>query len=294
MKTATLRSAFMLGASAFAVVAFGAGSDNRHLLGAVDGGAGTTGAAGTAVIAGTTGTAGTTGAAGSTGGSIDAGTGPEVGVLGPSQSWTGYIENYKFRSGSDAVKITFASDAAGNLVGTVTLGSGTPPPPATDPNVGYPADLLSSVPDVTSARNYLAEGFGYSMRSGTVTGARLRFGVDTWEIWKGWCALQTPAPRQGPCNEAVCQTSCLPNWGSMSGPNGCGLLNPATNQYDPVDCGKLALCGFGSVCMCVVASGCSVREDGSPISFDLTITGDLASGSVAGLGDHNVHFTKDP
>ena len=65
------------------------------------------------------------------------------------------------------------------------------------------------------------------------------------------------------------------------------------SRYDPVDCGKLALCGLGMVCRCY-ASGCTARDTGTQITFDVAITNDSASGSVAGrLGDHNVHFTKD-
>jgi hypothetical protein len=292
MKTAIIRSACGICAVA-AFAAVGAGCDNRHVLGAVGGGAGTTAAAGTTGIAGDIGSAGAAG--GSSGGSTGGGGGPEVGTLGPSQSWTGYIENFQFRSGSDAVKITFASDAAGNMVGTVALGSGQPPPPATDPNVGYPADLLagSSAAVIGAAGGYIAEGFRYSIRAGTVTGSRLRFGIRTGELWTGWCALQTPIPPTGQCDEAVCQSTCLPNAASMIGPNGCALANPTTHQYEPVDCGKLALCGAGGVCLCY-ASGCTVRDDGgSLISFDLAVTNDTAFGSVT-LSQNNAHFTKDP
>jgi hypothetical protein len=288
MKTAILRYAFSIGAGACTIAALatvGAGCDNRHVLGGLGGAAGSGESIDgqrPVIDAGPDGT--TDGAVGLRDGAI----------VTPVESWTGYIESYQFPSGSDAVKIAFASDAAGNLIGTVTLGRGTPPPPPTNPNVGYPADLLGSPQDLTSARSYIAEGFSYSMRAGTIAGARLRFAVGTWELWTDWCTLQTPAPPSGPCQDPVCKTACIPNTGYMSGPNGCGLFNPATNQYEPIDCGKLALCGLAAACLCV-PSGCAVNDDGNQISFDLTITNGVASGTVIGLErQNNVHLTKDP
>jgi hypothetical protein len=295
MKTAIMRRAFLvtLGVCAGVVGIVASGCDNRHVLGTVDDAATPPWADGSIIVDAGPHPSGDGGIIVDARPSLaDGGDTREVGVLGPSESWTGYVENYRFRSGSDVVKIAFASDPAGQLVGTVTLGSGTPPPPASDPNVGYPADLVAgSLPG--AARAYIAEGYEYSLRAGTLTNGRLRFGVGTWELWTGWCALQTPVPPQGVCDEPVCQGTCLPNWGSMSGPNGCGLLNPATNQYEPVDCGKLALCGFGGVCTCYAS--CTVRDNGTQITFDVALTNGAGSGSVAGgLGDHNVHFTKDP
>ena len=213
----------------------------------------------------------------------------DAGPSGPITSWTGYIENYKFASGSDAVRVSYTTDATGNIVGTVTLGNGTPPPPATDPNVGYPSEL-STFDELGIPRFYVAEGYAYTMRDVAFTGRRMQFDVAYWELWQGWCALQTPVPGQ---------TSCLPNVGSMVSADHmhCALLNSATSQYDqPVDCGKLALCQFGMACMCGIA-GCSVQEQGIQLFFDLSVTTDGASadGSVTGqINGHNVHLTKDP
>ena len=305
MQTATLHKAFSIAAGVTAVAALAllqAGCENRHLLGAVeDDGAVPPGHdSGPMIIIGP-----------------DAGVDrpdawpnipdatpnlpdatpnlPDATPIPPTEFWTGYVENYTFPSGSDAVKLAFATDPAGRMVGTVTLGSGTAPPPPTDPNVGYPADLISQgggPPDVDIAsRRYVAEGYGYTMRAGMRTGDRLRFELNTFELWAGWCALQTPIPATGPCDEPVCASSCLPNRGTMVGPSGCGLWNPATSQYDPVDCGKLALCGFGGVCTCY-PWGCMVMDGGAPYAFDITlITANRAIGSMSG---RSVQLTKDP
>jgi hypothetical protein len=247
------------------VVIGSAGCDNNHLIGGVDGG-------------------------GPPASSDAGGNNPDAGTVTPTESWTGYIENFQFSSGSDAVKISFTADAAGHLVGTVKLGNGTPPPPPTDPNVGYPADLVGPGPLIIGPANYVAEGFSYSMLDATISGRRLQFRVGLWELWRDWCALQTPVDTSG---------GCLPNWGSMISGDGksCALGNPNTGQYEPVDCGKLVLCGgISMTCRCDAGtSSCTVDESSGGITFDISMSAGLADGSVAGLGtEHNAHFTKDP
>jgi hypothetical protein len=284
--------------------------DHNHLIGAYDGGApssgsagamggaaGTTGgaagtaggAAGTAGgAAGTTGgAAGTAGGAAGTTGSVAtgaAGTSVPVGPLGPPQSWTGYMENHQFPSGSDAMKLTFATDAAGNVVGTMIFGQGTPPPPATDPNLGYPAGEFFGIGFV---RAYVAEGFSYAV-TGTLVGNRLRLRVPLDGLWKDWCELQTSYSPPG---------SCLPaTGGEMSGPptSICQYNDLQTGAKTPVDCGKYSLCVLNRVCACN-AAGCRIDpEQTGWVSFDVFLAGSTASGSTGLAGMRNVHFTKDP
>jgi hypothetical protein len=209
----------------------------------------------------------------------------EAGIAtGPAQSWTGWVENYQFPSGSDAIKLSFTSDSAGQIVGHVILGSGTPPPPATDPNVGYPLGF--------NGQGFLSstiEGFWFSMVAGSYTGNRLSFGMDETELWAGWCALQTP-PVDG-------SARCLPSWGGFMDSDGthCGQTGP-NGETIIVDCGKLALCSDisllgGGVCSCT-PTGCSYRQDdGETMHFDLAVSGGIASG---GSPFGNVHLTKDP
>ena len=152
-------------------------------------------------------------------------------MLDASQSWTGYIENYQFPSGSDLLNITFASDAAGNMVGTVTLGTGTPPPPATDPNVGYPASVEAMLVSggATGIVGYLAEGFAYPIVNGTLTTNRMRFDVNRNDLWQSWCALETPAVDGS--------GRCTPNWESASsgspGDSVCQLHQSGQWSDDP-------------------------------------------------------------
>ena len=298
MKTATNRAMVSIPtglATLVAVVALQAGCDAQHFLGTVS--AGTPGAGGTTSIGG--GGAAGRGTPSDASGTIitDAGpSGPDVGVLDASQSWTGYIENYQFPSGSDLLNITFASDAAGNMVGTVTLGTGTPPPPATNPNVGYPASVEAMLVSggATGIVGYLAEGFAYPIVNGTLTTNRMRFDVNRNDLWQSWCALETPAVDGS--------GRCTPNWESASsgspGDSVCSFINPANGQMIPIDCGKQILCGIGT-CACGTNS-CAPGQNEEPLSFDLSITNEGADGSILGLldslgssaGEQNVHITQ--
>ena len=236
------------------------GCDNNHLLGAVDGGPNQSNDAGLPPA----GDASNDGA-----------------IVMPVQSWTGYVENYQFTSGSDAVKISFAVDPAGNLIGAVILGNGTPPPPATDPSVGYPPGLFSYPDEAWGALTYVAEGYAYPMHNGTLDGQRLRFGVDLQDLWRDWCALQTPLPGS---------SGCLPNWAGMATVDTCAQTNPTTGEIVPVDCGKFGLCQLTMMCVCD-ASGCQLQDHGATMMFDISINNNRADGS---MDANNVHFTKDP
>jgi hypothetical protein len=255
-----------------------------------------TGAAGS-IAPGSAGTAPSpTGAAGTStsGAGGTAGIPVVAGPLGPSESWTGYVENHTFPSGSDVLKLTFATDSKGVAVGTIVFGQGTPPAKATDPNVGYPPDLVSSSqpkgPGVALgpgvAQQYVAEGFPYPFDDGALAAHRLQFKANLSQLWASWCALQTP-PVDG-------SSGCVPNWGGGEDSTGCFLQNPQTKANVKVDCGKLFLCMIASPCECG-ATGCGVTTQNVAIAaFDVFLSGDTASGSVqATFGNNNVHFVKD-
>jgi hypothetical protein len=216
---------------------------------------------------------------------------------GPTQSWTGYVENYHFASGSDRIKLVFTTDASGKVTGTVTFGNVPAPPPATDPNVGYPLGA-------SSYDDKILEGPAFTIRNGSLQSYRLRFAVDTSELWAGWCALQTP-PSDG-------SDTCIPNWsGRNDGQGQCVLFPPTSSFYGGdagpdawpagtqfVDCAKMQLCQ-DRICKCS-PSGCTVSspdEIFSPFrfngSFDVFLANGTGSGSVTGFTERNVHLIKD-
>ncbi len=206
----------------------------------------------------------------------DAGFPGDATGLGAATSWTGYVENYHFVSGSDALKLSFAVGADGVVAGTLTLGAGSPPPPATDPNVGY-------LPGVQST-GFVVEGFPYTMAGGTLTGSRLRFAIWTPEVWTGWCALQTPLPSGGWC---FLSGSYEENANGTS----CAEIDP-NGQRIPIDCIRLDLCTSG-ICTCDDAR-CVASFRSGKIDFDISLMAAVANGSAGISGNLNVRLTKDP
>ena len=214
-----------------------------------------------------------------------------VGLQGPT-TWTGYVEDYQFPSGSNMIRLALG---IGQITGMVVLGDGPALPPATDPNVGYPP-VSFLVANNNPLGNYWAEGFGYSIALGTSSPPRLQFTVENYELWSGWCALQLITWVGGDSG------TCLPNWegGRIDYANGdppqCYLRNP-TNQQDTVfDCGKYDLCITDRVCLCSATECVSDQMRGAEAAFDLVLANNIATGTVSGIVNDpaNVHFTQDP
>lgn len=193
------------------------------------------------------------------------GTGSVVGT------WVGYAENYEFSPGSDAIRIVFDSESSGYVV----LGAGTAPPPATDPNIGYPPNF-----DIWGPPHHYP-GFRYTLQKVSVSSERVRFSISLGELWREWCALQTPR-QHGPD-----RYGCLPNLGYRGGhaDAGCAQLDDRGQNPIPVDCGKLHLCTHGQVCVCN-AKECVANSSGS-VPFDFRWQHDELEGS-SGLGQRAV------
>ncbi|HJX53152.1 MAG TPA: hypothetical protein VJ801_10335 [Polyangia bacterium] len=230
-----------------------------------------------------------------------------VGYQGPT-TWTGYVEDYQFPSGSSAIWLAFSADSSGRVAGMVFLGQGPPPPRPGDPNVGYPPDYSVVVKNAPSGL-YWAEGFAYSMVRGQSAFSGLEFSIQNNEFWSAWCALQTSVDASG---------TCLPNWqgahivGANGGADQCYQQDPANGRRTVVDCGKYDLCITNSVCMCSttpcvydpngmnVATFSLALPNNAATGTDYGIANDpgnnTATGTVYGLFDNvaNVYFTQDP
>lgn len=204
-------------------------------------------------------------------------------------TWTGYIENDQFVSGSDSIRLTIESDSDGVLTGSVVLGKGVAPAPATDGSRGYPPDL-SGWQLTAPLGDYWYEGFAYTMVCGIASPARLRFTIQNFELWTGWCALQIP--------NGVGTSCLLPGQGytSFSQDGSCSRIDTVTGEVAPVDCGKANLCVLSRVCMCSSTVCASSLETGGQLRFDLAVSGNSANGSIAGNSTHqgNVRFTRLP
>jgi hypothetical protein len=216
-----------------------------------------------------------------------------AGDTGPSRSWTGYIEQYAFPSGSAALKLTVSTDEQGVATGAIVFGQGTPPPPVVDPTVGYPPDFVAqalkhggAVP--TSSWFYMAEGYAYPI-DGTLDAEHLQFRANLAQLWSDWCVLQQPPGLDfGPC-------FTVPSGRQRGSSYSADLQTCSVTNYVeelPVDCGRLLLCGpGGSVCSCTT-SACSPGT--AAALFDVFVTEGTMSGSVnSWFGRYNVHFVAD-
>jgi hypothetical protein len=273
------------------------GSGGTDVIGAggvAFGGASGIGTGGASGIAGAGASAGIAGAGGGGAAGVS-GTG--MGGIGGSMpdatlvgTWVGYVENHYFPSGSDEVRIVITDGAPS---GYVVFGNGMPPP-APDPNTGYPPSSSGGAAGAAGAAGAGAapglevyEGFRYTILAGNVTRDRVRFKVESHELWKEWCALQTPVPLQ----DGSGGYGCLPNLGWSSGPEGCRIYDPNTGAERVVDCGKVQLCSF-RVCECT-AQSCKATGYGDTV-FDLDHKAKELDGSVNGsFGLHNLRLTQE-
>jgi hypothetical protein len=219
-------------------------------------------------------------ATGCSSGPVSLGDGPPDGGQPATVAWTGYIENFHFDSGSDAIAIQITSMSP-PLTGTVLLGAGPELPPPSDPDVGYPPGFGQTE---QSSANLPYEGFHFTITQGEVSADRIRFHIGQGEIWKDWCALQPPVLIDG---SDPPRYDCLQNTSaSMTG-------NTCMAGEEPIDCGKLVICRINHACVCT-ADSCTARK-GRDVSFDLALVTGGAHGSVEGLpsGDlHNVWLTE--
>jgi hypothetical protein len=205
----------------------------------------------------------------------------EDGVMqfAPSEVWRGYtVGNVEGVWDSDQVTLYVEARTATSISGAVVFASGELPPPATDPDVGYPPGAYTGVAGGANGFGFW-KGYALSMRQAVVDGARIRFDVMSGEQYKRWCELQ-PAYAAG--DGFFCVNGNL----AQQAPEGCAVGTEWTDMT-PIDCGKLDLC-MRPACSCL-ACGCTAST-GSFGAFDLRLEGDELSGFVGNLP---VFLTRD-
>jgi hypothetical protein len=168
---------------------------------------------------------------------------------------------YRFPSGSTRIRLEM-----GSLDSRITFGEGEPPPPAADPNVGYPPDPDFGAADFDRGAQDRSmrppvEGFSYAAGpfyaerdvgidgfeaalaffvEGRLLDGKLDLSFALTEVFGSWCALQVAGSCPG-----VGQIA----WNTET--NECSF----GDDFTPIDCHKLALCA---------SQVCSCPEDGSP------------------------------
>jgi hypothetical protein len=162
---------------------------------------------------------------------------------------------YTFPSGSSRILLDI--HLVDGTLGTLTFGEAKPPPPATDPNVGYPPDPnFEPVWNMSnSGQRPPTEGLAYVIHDAGVNGAdfnlwardypgddidfftqghvadgKLDLAWDADQLYRPWCELLTPADCDFPL-------------GISSGTgDGCGWLPVIGGELIPIDCLKAQLC----------------------------------------------------
>jgi hypothetical protein len=172
---------------------------------------------------------------------------------------------YTFPSGARRIVLDLlaSDDPSGSfprVTGTITFGDGEPPPPPTDPDVGYPVDvsyldLLAYDPDATPPDILYdasplppLEGFSYSISeiafsdtppAQAVQDGLLQLAYESGEYLQPWCELQTPVP------DGQGGYACIEPSRGLSFNEGVCAVPYEDGRVDVVNCDKLFLCGAG-------------------------------------------------
>jgi len=201
--------------------------------------------------------------------------------------WHGYIETQD--APWDELLLDIKAANSGGLCGTLTIGSGTPPAPATDPEQAYP-------PGTTPVAGLkITPGYALTLLDGKADGTRIRFRVAPSEAFQSWCELQTPY------QHSVGACSCAP-----SGPikfDAAGdefTINDdvagVTRTFPSAQAHLCGVTGSWSVCACNTY-GCGAANntaDTASVKFDLTVSGDAIEGVDTAHSNVRTHFTRVP
>lgn len=117
-----------------------------------------------------------------------------------------------------------------------------------------------------------AVGGSYPLHGATLDDSRLQIPLKTFAPWDAWCALQDPIEQEQPDRCFFTTASAAPF--SMS-------ANACTLDYEPVDCGWLALTQ-GGICSCTSTEFFAMIGAGELLDARLNEAGDELVGSFRG------------
>jgi len=172
----------------------------------------------------------------------------------------------------DAVLTIRGLTADGQPCGTLYIGEGDPPAPATDPDAPYPASTGaggglggSITPGV--GRPTAQPGVEYQILDVESSSSRLAFSIAYNELLRSWCGLQTRYPESD---------SCMPgNYTAAQNPSGC-TITPEKGMEMSIPCVKLSYSN-ANVCRCT-EEGCDAVAQ--PVGFELHWDGPNLEGAV--------------
>ena len=203
-------------------------------------------------------------------------------------TWIGQIVGWDADPGK--VVVEFSGMDGNDLCGTVTIGVGEPPPPATDPTAPYPPGTVylpgTGHPPASSPYE---GGFPYTIQGGAMTGDRLSFQIGMTELWRSFCRLQTSYLDGPGGNHYNCVQHGSAGIRTEDGVT-CYYNDPA-NQETAGPCSQVISC-LDYTCICD-----ETRCDATygQALFDLRVDGDMAEGTAEGPlagGDVEVVFAR--
>lgn len=165
-------------------------------------------------------------------------------------SWVGVTDQPPASAYSSVhLEIVGASRSSG-ICGTVRFGTGTPPPPAQDPDEEYPP-----VPDSPSLGNVPFPGYPYTIVSGQAERTRMHLVTNDKELWKSWCELQTPVFDSA----GNVHSLCLPDGDYLYSSDVC-YAKDSPNLSVRYGIAKCTNCVRRRTCTCD-AGGCGVNAE---------------------------------
>jgi hypothetical protein len=180
------------------------------------------------------------------------------------------------------IEIAVGNDP-GSAFGFVVFGEGEPPPPVSDPDVGYPPS--EDLEELWWRLTAPSEGFAYTILEGHVrSSGRLQFRIAVVEEYEPWCALQTSYLSGVRGLTLLTDYSCSPDpggWAACSEFGVFSLSSPPPDAPDcPLDYNKVRLCDVeDGPCICT-REGC-IANMSRTFLFDLLLTGNEMEGLVA-------------
>jgi hypothetical protein len=188
------------------------------------------------------------------------------------------------------IRLDIGEVASSSYAGTISFGCVDPtscsepvgpPPPASDPEAGYPPDLDADAQNLL--RTTPLRGTPYRMLDARAADGRLSFSFSNNDLWRDWCALQTPYPNDA---SGRSEYACVPE------PETCDVVYERVSSVSvsPTEIGgkQLLCCAGAGVCQCS-AEQCNANLQGAVHSLDLTIDGDAMTG-IATLGPDTYWF----
>jgi hypothetical protein len=206
--------------------------------------------------------------------------------------WEGSVLDFYFEPLETLRLVLVPNEELGGYEGTLTWGSGEPPPPVTSGEEPYPnLEFWQGVEDFGFSFEPWP-GFAHSVVRGAGCDAVLRVSASVAEPWDEWCSLQTPVYTDG------YGWGCTYVGGGSSNGETCDVQDGRGNVLATYPYWRCVACGTfgpeGGVCSCD-EGGCSFNRAPTHVfDLELAVSGgvDILSGPDPHCGDCTVRLER--